>query len=902
MATLVLATKLFPPPPRPNAVRRAELLARLYAGLHRRLTLIAAPAGSGKTSLAGAWIAGCGRPAAWLTLDAADSDPIRFLTYVVAAMQTIAPTFGADVTALLQSAQPPPIETLLPLLLVHIVALPQPAILVLDDYHVLDSWPIDQALAMLLDQLPPQLHLVITTREDPRLPLARLRVRDQLTELRAADLRFTSAEAAAFLSQVMDLKLTAEDVAALEERTEGWIAGLQLAALSLRGRQDAAGFIRAFAGDHRAVLDYLAEEVLDRQPPALRSFLLQTAVLDRLCGPLCDAVTGQEHSSVRLEALQRSNFFVVPLDDRRQWYRYHHLFADVLAAQLLAEQPEQAAALHRRASVWYAQNGLAADAIRHALAAGDALRAADLIESAAPELQRQRQEATLLGWLRQLPDDLVASRPVLGVYYAGTLLAAGELAGVEARLRDAERWLDSAAGEFASTVVVRDAAALRRLPGSIAVYHAALALAVGDIAATARYAEQALDQIAADDQLWRGAATGLLGLAAWTNGDLDTAYRTFAAGLAQLQTAGNISDAIGGAIALADIRVTQGRLTEAQRIYERGLQLAADHGAPQLRGTADMYVGLSELAYERGDLATALEHLRRSEAQGEHTGFPQHPYRRRVALARIRAAQGDWGGALDLLHEAERRYVGDFFPNVRPITAWQARVWIAQGRLEDALGWAREQGLSAHDELSYLCEFAHITLARALLARARRDPGDGALQEAIDLLERLGAAAEAGERTGSLIEILVLLALARQLQGDFSAARAALVRALKLAEPEGYVRIFVDAGPAMAALLARMQEEGGRMQAYLSDLRHALGKHAAVHPSSFIPHPLVEPLSDRERDVLRLLRSDLGGPEIARELVVSLNTLRTHTKNIYAKLGVSSRRAAVRRAEELGLL
>jgi LuxR family maltose regulon positive regulatory protein len=487
MATLVLATKLFPPPPRPNAVRRAELLARLYAGLHRRLTLIAAPAGSGKTSLASAWIAGCGRPAAWLALDAADSDPIRFLTYVVAAMQTIAPTFGADVTALLQSAQPPPIETLLPLLLVHIAALPQPAILVLDDYHALDSRPIDQALAMLLDQLPPQLHLVITTREDPRLPLARLRVRDQLTELRAADLRFTSAEAAAFLRQVMDLKLTAEDVAALEARTEGWIAGLQLAALSLQRHHDASSFIRTFAGDHRAVLDYLLEEALNRQPPALRSFLLQTSILDRLHGPLCDAVTGQEHSSVRLEALQRGNFFVVPLDDRRQWYRYHHLFADMLAAQLRFEQPEQAATLHRRASVWYAQNGLVADAIRHALAAGDDLRAADLIEPAAPEMQRQRQERLLLGWLRQLPDDLLAARPLLSVYYAGTLLAVGELAGVEARLRDAERRLDPGAGASASAMVVRDEAALRRLAGSIAVYRAALALAVGDIAATARY-------------------------------------------------------------------------------------------------------------------------------------------------------------------------------------------------------------------------------------------------------------------------------------------------------------------------------------------------------------------------------------------------------------------------------
>ncbi|MBX0331178.1 LuxR C-terminal-related transcriptional regulator [Oscillochloris sp. ZM17-4] len=922
MSTLVLTAKLFAPPPRSDALPRPDLLARLSAGLQRRLTLIAAPAGYGKTSLASAWVAGCGRPVAWLALDAADNDPARFLAYLIAALQTVAPTLGSDVAALLQSSQPPTIAALLPPLLNQIAALPQPAILVLDDCHVLDAEPVGQALTALVEHLPPALHLVITARADPPLPLARLRARDQLTELRATDLRFTRAEAAAFLTGVMALDLTADDVAALEERTEGWVAGLQLAALSMQGRQDTRAFIRTFAGDHRYILDYLVDEVLQRQPAALRQFLLQTAILDHLHGPLCDAVTGQAGGGARLEALQRGNFFVLPLDDRRQWYRYHHLFADVLAAQLLAEQPDHVAELHRRASLWYEQHGAPADAIRHALAAQDHPRAADLIELAAPALVQQRQEATVLGWYKALPDALLRCRPVLSVGYAGALLACGEIARVEERLRDAERWLGHAAEGADQTEhspaapVVRDAAAFRRLPGAIAVYRAAQALALGDVPAAVDSAGRALDLMAEEDPIWSGAATALLGLTYWASGDLEAAYRLFAAGLARLREAGNIADAIGGAIALADIRVTQGRLREAKRIYEQGLQLAADSGAPQLRGTADMYVGLSELAYERGDLPAAAQHLQRSQAQGEHTGFPRHPYRWRVALAHIRAAQGDLDDALDLLQEAERRYVGDFFPNVRPVAARRARLWLAQGRLDEAIGWARERGLSAHDAPGYLREFEHITLARVLLAQAASELAGSALPAAVGLLDRLCAAAEAGARADSLIEILALLARAHQLRGDAPAALASLARALTLAEPEGYIRLFVDEGPAMAALIQAQSAARGAQSDSLQPYRVLLlaafdrvggapdahDEPAVLHAALERSHAFVEPLSERERAVLRLLRSEMGGPEIARALVISLHTLRTHTKHIYAKLGVSSRRAAIRRAEELGLL
>jgi LuxR family maltose regulon positive regulatory protein len=885
-------------------VRRPRLIERLNEGLHRKLTLICAPAGFGKTTLISEWVGGIERPTAWLSLDEGENDPARFLVYLVAALQTIAAHIGEGVLGVLQSPQPPPTESILTALLNEITTLPDNVVLVLDDYHVIDAKPVDLALSFLLEHLPPQMHLVMATREDPQLPLARLRAQGDLTELRAADLRFTPAEAAGFLNQVMGLSLSAADIAALEDRTEGWIAGLQLAALSMRGREDIPGFIRAFAGDNRYVVDYLVEEVLQRQPEPVRSFLLQTAILERLNGPLCDAVTGQEEGNARLEALERGNFFVVPLDDQRHWYRYHHLFGEVLSAHLLAEQPDQVSLLHRRASAWYEQNGLLGDAIRHALATKDFERAANLVELAVPALRRSRQEAVVLGWLKALPEELLRARPVLSVYYAGALLLKGELEGVEARLRDAERWLDTKADlnerpeAPSAKMVVVDEGEFRGLAGSIAMYRAAMALAVGDVPDTIEYARRALDLVPEDDHLRRGAAAGLLGLAYWTKGDLEAAHRSYTDCMAHLRMAGYISDVIGCAIALADIRIVQGRLREAMSTYERGLQLSTTQGGSVLRGTADMHVGLSDLYRERGDLDAATQHLLRSEALGVHTGLPQNRYRWCVALARIREVEGDLDGALDLLHEAERLYVSDFFPNVRPVAALKTRMWVAQGRLGEALGWVRERGLSAHDDLSYLLEFAHITLARVLLARYASDRADGSILEAMRLLERLLQAAEDGGRTGSVIEILVLQALALQMHGDLPAALVALNRALTLAEPEGYVRMFVDEGPPMAVLLKKAAKHAAAPN-YVRQLLSAFGKAEDTTPVKQIS---IESLSERELEVLRLLRTELNGPEMARELRVSLNTLRTHTKNIYGKLGVNNRRAAVRHAEELELL
>jgi LuxR family maltose regulon positive regulatory protein len=889
IAGLLLTTKLHVPKRRRGVVPRPRLSARLDHGSEAALTLVSAPAGFGKTTLLTEWLAAAGgRPTAWLSLDQRDNDPVIFWTYVLSALQATAHGVGAAALALLQSSHAS-MDDVLASLINDLDAVPGDIVLVLDDYHVVESRDVHEAMAFLLEHLPRHIQLVIATRADPALPLARLRARGELVEVRAGDLRFTAEEAAAYLDEAMGPALTAQDVAALEARTEGWIAALQLAALSMRGRDDVAGFIAGFAGDDRYVVDYLVEEVLQRQPGEVRSFLLQTSILSRLNGALCDVVVGQTGATAMLEALDRGNLFLVPLDDRRHWYRYHHLFADVLRARLLDEQPERVAELHQRASDWYARNGEPSEAIRHALAGGDAERAADLVELAMPAARQNRQETTLRHWLEALPVEAMRNRPLLRLTYAGTLLQHGQVDGVEEALRDAERWL--VAGPPAGDELIRS------VESQIAVYRAALARVTGDVEGTVAHARRVIDLAGEDDHLVRGSAAGLLGLAHWSSGDLTTAHRWWSDAHANLSRAGHNSDMLGVSIALADICEAQGRLRDAMVTYERGLA-AATSREPVLRGAADMHVGMSELFRERNELEAARQHLAASAELGEHAGLPQNRHRRRVALARLREAEGDLGGAVELLGEAERVYVSDMFPDVRPIAAVRARVWVAQGRVDAAMGWAGERGLSMDEHPSYLREFEHITLARTLLAQYRAEGDERSLSGTTRLLDRLLRAAEEGERTGSVLEILVLSALARQAAGDVPGALDRLSRALTLAEPEGYVRIFVDEGPRMATLLTSLTKQENT-SAYV---RRLLAAVAPADDGAPVRQHLIEPLSSRELEVLRLLGTDLGGPAIARELFVSLNTVRTHTKNIYAKLGVNNRRAAVRRATELDLL
>ena len=896
----VVVTKLFVPPPRALAVDRPRLLQQLDASLQHDLTLVCAPAGFGKTTLLSAWSAASARPTAWVSLEESDSDPARFLTYVIASLRAVAPDIGEGLLEVLGSAQPPGAESVLAALVNSISELPGDLTLVLDDYHVIDSPSVDAAMTFLLQHLPRQLHLIVSSRQDPNLPLHRLRARDRLTEVRAGDLCFTPDEAAEFLTTVMGLNLTGKDIAALEQRTEGWIAGLQLAALSLRDHDDPSAFIRGFAGDHRFIADYLVGEVLDRQPADVRAFLLQTAVLDQMSGPLCDAVTGGAGGQSRLDALERGNFFVVPLDDQRRWYRYHHLFAEVLRAFLAEEQPEEVPGLHRRASSWFEQQGNLPEAVRHALAAGDVEHAAELLEQFAQALLRTRQEGTLLTWLQALPAEVFRNRPVLSASYAGALLATGHLEGVEERLDAAEQWLGPLEGNPGRVIV--DEETFRQLPGAIAMWRAGAALLRGDAAETVTHARRARALSAPDDHLTRAGAAGLLALTSLGAGELDDAYALYTECIGHLRLEDHVADIVGCLITLADIRIVQGRLSDAEAIYTDGLRLATPPTGPVLRGAADMHVGLCEIACERGDPMAARQQLSRSDALGEGLGLPQNSYRSRVAGAHLLQAEGDLSGADVLLAQAELLYDTDFSPRLRPVPAMRARLAVAQGRLDAAARWVSDRSLTVYDEVSYLSEFEHVTLARVLIAQHQQGGNPPALRQAMDLLGRLLPAAEMGGRTHAVIEVLTLRALALQTEQHTAAALAPFGKALVLAEPEALVWTFLQHGTGSAApmtVLLRAAAREGIAPRYVAQLLSLTGASRSGTPDA---RAMFDPLSHREIDVLRLLRTDLDGPAIARELVVSLHTVRSHTKSIYGKLGVKNRRSAVRQAEELGLL
>ncbi|MEO5806427.1 LuxR C-terminal-related transcriptional regulator [Devosia sp.] len=895
MAGPLVATKLFIPKLRSGLVERPRLREHLKRGAEAKLTLISAPAGFGKTTLLTEWLAEASsetQATAWLALDKGDNDPGTFWSYLITALQTAVPSVGAGPLSILKAGQPPT-ELVLAGMVNELSALSGGLNLVLDDYHLIEHQDVHTGMAFLVEHIPAHVHIVISTRVDPPFPLARLRARNELVEVRSADLRFTGNETARYFNGAMHLGLSAKDVIVLEARTEGWVAALQLAALSMQGRHDLSAFVKGFAGNDRFIFDYLVEEVLQRQSEEVRSFLLSTCFLERLSGPLCDAVTGSNGGKAMLEALDRQNLFMVPLDDRRQWYRYHHLFADVLRSHIGDEGRRDLPTLHRRASDWYEQCGERIEAIQHALAGNDLERAAGLIERALPDMQRNRQEATIRRWAHLLPHELVSTRPVLGIGLVGGLVSFGEFAGIEDRLRDIERCLVALSEDGKTTsahgVIVIDQVQLPRVAGAVELYRAALAQVRGDLPSLIHHAQKVLEVAPVDDHLARAAGSSMLGIALWSAGDLEAAYSAWLEGKNGLQRAGHIADMLGVSIALADILLALGQLRQAEQTYQQALQLVATSSGAVLRGTADIHAGLSALYRERNDFKAAHDHLSRSQDLGEQAGLPQHPYRLRVASAHLLRDKGDLVDAAALMGEAVRLYVSDFFPHVRPVAAMQARISILQGRLDEAQRWQLEAEIAADDELSYLHEFEHITLARLLLAQHNGE------DQAVQLLERLGQQALRGKRTGSLIEILLLQALAYGSVADIPAALVVLERALTLAEPEGYVRVFLEGGERMATLL-KLALKRGVTPVYTRSLLAGFGPVEAKPPAQ---PGLIEPLSDRELDVLRLLRSDLGGPEIARELMISLNTMRTHTKNIFEKLGVNSRRSAVHRADEL---
>jgi LuxR family maltose regulon positive regulatory protein len=907
---VLLATKLHVPRPQLGFVPRPRLVEALGEGLARGRVLICAPAGFGKTSLLADWARGGGRPVAWLGLDAGDNDPARFWRYVVAALDQAQPGIAGRLGPLLGPPAPHSFEGLVTALINELAAQPgrDGVLLVLDDYHLIDAGPVHESVAFLLENLPPDLLLVVSSRADPPLPLARLRARGQLVELRAAELRFTTEEAALLLGAAAGPALPDTAVVTLTARTEGWAAGLQLAALSLRGRTDAAGFVAAFSGSHRFVLDYLADEVLDGQPGRVRTFLLETSVLERLSGELCDAVTGRPGSQAMLDQIERAGLFLVPLDEVRGWWRYHHLFADLLRARLEQEQPGRVQELHRAAAAWSDEHGLGDDAVRHALAAGDPAWAARLIEQYFDAtLYLSSEGATAQRWLAALPAELVQTRPRL--LLAQVLLAAtlGRAEAMEPPLDAAERALAgaaSAADEPFEPSVGIAASMLGNMPALIALHRGFLAQLRGDAEGTAAFASQALARLGGDERLLTSTAQGLLGAAEWFRGRLADAEQAFLSGIAGWQAGQPIS---WGVYQLGQVQRAEGRLDAAAETYQKTLDIAAESGPPPAPPAGPAYVGLAEVAYQRNELDSAFWQVTAGIAVCRQFLYPAPLGTGLVTLAWIRQARGDPGGALEAIGEAGRAALGAGVTGLlNPVPSQRARLLLAQGDVTAASQWAKAAGLSPEDEPDYPQEPAYLVLARVLLAQDRPGP-------ALTLLQRLLATAESQGRIGSVIEIQALRALALAARRDNAGALGALAEAVTLAGPRGYVRVFADEGAPMGALLTRLSAARKDQRAlardidpdYLAGLLRACGQAGAAPPSrraaAAVPG-MVEPLTDRELEVLQLLAAGRSNQRIAHELVVALDTVKKHVTHILGKLGATNRTEAVARARQLGLI
>lgn len=916
----ILATKLHMPPPRPNLVSRPRLLEKLNKGLTRQLTLISAPAGFGKTTLLGEWRRtppGSEWPLAWISLDEGDNDPARFWTYVIVALETLQPGIGENALPLLRAGHPHPsnIESILMLLINDLITIPDNFVLVLDDYHVIETEPIHRALTFLLDHLPSHagsdggyqgMHLVILSRADPPLPLARLRARRQLTELRDADLRFTLDEATELLNRVMGLKLSAGEIEALETRTEGWVTGLQLAAISLQGHTDVSGFIKDFTGSHHYVLDYLTEEVLQRQPESLQTFLLQTAILDRLTGPLCDAVTGRDDGQTILKELERTNLFLIPLDEQRRWYRYHRLFGELLRHRLQLLQTDQLPELHRRAAVWYDNQGFIREAINHALAAQDVDYATGLIEHSARTMFLRGEMSDLLRWLETIPQEQVFARPQLCLVSAWLQFFTGNLDAAEQRLQDVKRLLKVDESDQTQISEAGRSLEIQVVLNQVIALDGQIALIRGDIPRAIELSRQALDHLPEGELALRGLTAVNLGTAYWLNGDVEAADQI----LAEVRTTGQAGDGVATLVNtsnLAELRRIQGHLSQAALLYRRTLQLATKRGGPPLSLFVGLaYVGLGNLLYEWNNLDAAARHLWQGIELGQEGAGGRVLVTGYVGLARVFQAQGEFDQALEMMQQAEQLVQGlDLGLVVNWVGAVQARLWLAQSNLEAAAQWAQGYGLSVSDELDVPHEFEYIILARVLVARHELDV-------VLELLARLLPKAEGAGRTRSAIETLLLQALAYQAQGHISPALTALERALSLAEPEGYVRIFADEGAPMAALLLQFSEKRQKAtpdslptRLYLNKLLVALGVDSVIPAAASLPETvqsLVEPLTERELEVLHLIAAGLSNQEIAEELSVAKTTLKTHVRNIYGKLDAHSRIQAVAKAKALGLL
>ncbi len=958
----LLTTKLYIPRSRAarNLVSRPRLMARLDESLKCALTLVSAPPGFGKTTLLSEWASGRleigdsktdraettpslisnNQPPrfAWLSLDKDDNDPARFVRYLVAALQIVEPGVGAGPLATPQDrASASPGESgWMTAALTKLINEIRPAraelMLILDDYHLIETQAIHEFLTFLLDHMPPPLHLVIASRTETLLPLARLRARGHLLELRTDDLRFTAEEAAIFLNQVMRLNLSAGDIATLETRTEGWIAGLQMAALSMQDRHDIPHFIATFTGSHRYILDYLAEEVLQKLSEPIQKFLLQTSILSRLNASLCDAVlgtgadpalnlwhgeqtsNGEEISASAsqppnspaqksLEYLEQANLFIIPLDDERHWYRYHHLFADFLRERLKRQVGIQGlAALHRRAAQWYEQNGLVAEATGHALAAADVERAARLIERSGRTILNRSEMATLLSWLEALPEELVKTRPRLSLFHAWALVLTGQLDTAEAQLREF-RLPISEAGQL--DFGVDHPTGVSEIEGEMAAIEATLAYFRRDIARAIDLYRQAFERLPQENRFLRGAVAMSLATAYHLNRDLAGAIWAFTQAKRISAARHDFNTALIAGWNLAHLHIEQGQLHHAADFYRQALQLMGQQteqdGLFHIAGR--VYVGLARVLYQWNELAEAADHIVTGLSLGEQQGDPVALISGQLALAWVKQGQGDAAEAFDALDRAEELIQKHRLLSWRVrLAACRVHLSLRHANLDAAAKWADQAGAalstdSTDDSAGYpddLRRIERLARARLLIARGQTEPAPA-------LLTPLRQAAEQEQRTGQVIEILILQALAEQARNKLPRAISLLARCLSLAEPENYVRLFVDEGAPMAELLRRTRAKGINPP-YVDRLLAAYPIPAASKAAGVSGFQLIEPLSERELEILQLIETGLSNRQIAENLFLTIGTVKWHINNIYGKLGVSRRTQALARARELNLL
>jgi LuxR family maltose regulon positive regulatory protein len=884
----LLRTKFFIPHIRSKQIARPRLSDMITGGLDRALILVSAPAGYGKTTLVSSWLKEKQIPSAWLSLDGGDNDPIRFLRYLLAALAPIVPGIENDAFGMLQGIQPAQFERIINLLANELASFSDPFVLVLDDFHVIHSEAVQKILSYLLEYLPPQMHLALLSRTDPPLSLSRLRVRNQLLNIRADQLRFTKDEIAAFLNDAMGLTLSANDLSAMEIRTEGWIASLQLAALSMQGCKNLHGFVSAFTGSHHYVMDYLTEEVLKNQPMQVSTFLLHTSVLERLCGSLCNAVvnadnTGPEDGQAMLETLEEMNLFVIPLDDDRHWFRYHHLFADVLRKRLEHQYPQLLPDLHRRASQWYEQNGFIAESIQQAITAGDQSRAVQLIEQNGCFLLMSGEVATMLNWTDAI-EFQSETHPWLAIQKAWAIALVGDLDRIEPTLQAPEKLL----APLEPTVEVRT------MLGTIAAARAHCANTRGDTRLAAENARQALDLLpdcSSISQSIRSVSTSILGDASWINGNVEEATHAYTEAIRIGREAKNLHMVIIANSNLGDILSERGQLHRAADIYNQAYQMAVRPDGQRSPLAEQLCAGLGRLAFEHNQLNDADQYFHESIDLCQLWGNAEHQTMAYAMLARLEQARGNPEAAQEDMRRAEQ------LANEHPLSLRRsiqvqsdlARIWLAQGNFEKLSQFIQKSGLKIKDTIPYQREPEYVILLRSLLARDD-------YEVALALSERLLKQTETAGRMGLVIEILILRTLAFQGKKETDQAQAALERALALAQPEGYTRSFLDEGEAMTRLLcqARSRQVGS---SYATSLLAKIGKTSGMTQPSM--QLLIEPLTTREVEVLKFIRAGSSNQDIAKQLVISIPTVKRHISNIYAKLGVKSRTQAVAIGKEL---